>query len=321
MIEKVYQEMEKFTKFIESKYSFTKKGDIIDISVKDYISKSNFWKSKYVGYRVSLDFNEKHVGIDPYLLGFWFGSQKIPKGSIIPENLKAKLYSFQFQKLKHIPEEYIFNSRNCRSSFIRGFFDSKEIQPIYSKFNCDFYDQNTLFSHENEEFIQDLIYLMKSIGFAVIKSQNSDLVCVPQQKHLIGNYCDILTSKIGIEPIGKDKYYGFGIDGNQRFLLGDFSVTHNSTIAESLSRSLNRTLLRFSFLELSSLSSIKGKRKIEMGAIPGKIIRELISVKRNNPVILIEEIDQLDKFRMSYDAKAAFFEMLDPDLNQEFCKK
>ena len=30
----------------------------------------------------------------------------------------------------------------------------------------------------------------------------------------------------------EDKYYGFQIDGNSRFLLGDFTVTHNTSLAK-----------------------------------------------------------------------------------------
>ena len=33
-----------------------------------------------------------------------------------------------------------------------------------------------------------------------------------------------------VVPTGKEAYYGFETDGNHRFLLGDFTVTHNSTV-------------------------------------------------------------------------------------------
>lgn len=35
---------------------------------------------------------------------------------------------------------------------------------------------------------------------------------------------------IEISPFEINKYYGFGLDGNKRFLLGDFSVVHNSSL-------------------------------------------------------------------------------------------
>lgn len=33
-----------------------------------------------------------------------------------------------------------------------------------------------------------------------------------------------------VEPIGQGTYYGFTVDGDSRFLLGDFTVTHNSSL-------------------------------------------------------------------------------------------
>jgi hypothetical protein len=45
---------------------------------------------------------------------------------------------------------------------------------------------------------------------------------------------NVLNVGINVEPIGRGKYCGFEIDGNRRFLLGDFTVTHNTAIAKVL---------------------------------------------------------------------------------------
>jgi hypothetical protein len=42
-----------------------------------------------------------------------------------------------------------------------------------------------------------------------------------------------LVYGISVESIGEGEYFGFQIDGNGRFLLGDFTVTHNSTLMEN----------------------------------------------------------------------------------------
>jgi len=42
------------------------------------------------------------------------------------------------------------------------------------------------------------------------------------------------TSNIEIECLGIGTYYGFQISGNGRFLLGDYTVTHNTTLMENL---------------------------------------------------------------------------------------
>lgn len=37
--------------------------------------------------------------------------------------------------------------------------------------------------------------------------------------------------RIQLESVGEDDYYGFVIDGNRRFVLGDYTVTHNTVMA------------------------------------------------------------------------------------------
>lgn len=49
------------------------KGEILNISVKDYLSKSDKFKSNYKGYKVAVDFVEKELALEPYYLGLWLG--------------------------------------------------------------------------------------------------------------------------------------------------------------------------------------------------------------------------------------------------------
>jgi hypothetical protein len=46
----------------------------------------------------------------------------------------------------------------------------------------------------------------------------------------------IEDTEFSIEPLGVDNYYGFEVDGNHRFLLGDFTVTHNTTVARIIGK-------------------------------------------------------------------------------------
>ena len=41
---------------------------------------------------------------------------------------------------------------------------------------------------------------------------------------------NVLRTGFKLEKLGIDNYYGFEIDGNRRFLLGDCTVTHNTVI-------------------------------------------------------------------------------------------
>jgi hypothetical protein len=52
-------------------------------------------------------------------------------------------------------------------------------------------------------------------------------------KVAIYGYRDDLSYPIDVEYIGEGDYYGFELDGNHRFLLGDFTVTHNTSLLEN----------------------------------------------------------------------------------------
>ncbi len=50
-----------------------KHGDVLNISVKEYLTKSDKFKSNYKGYKVAVEFKEKELEIEPYFLGIWLG--------------------------------------------------------------------------------------------------------------------------------------------------------------------------------------------------------------------------------------------------------
>jgi replicative DNA helicase len=48
-------------------------GDVLDISLRDYISRSDKFKNNYKGYKVGIEFDEQSCAVDPYFLGIWLG--------------------------------------------------------------------------------------------------------------------------------------------------------------------------------------------------------------------------------------------------------
>src|ERR1017187_2590761 len=49
------------------------KDAYVDVSVKDYLNQSNWFKTSYKGYRAAIDFPKRSINIDPYWLGVWLG--------------------------------------------------------------------------------------------------------------------------------------------------------------------------------------------------------------------------------------------------------
>ncbi len=54
----------------EGKY---RHGEVIDIPLKEYLEKSDKFKSNYKGFKVAVRFPEQYTSIDPYFLGLWLG--------------------------------------------------------------------------------------------------------------------------------------------------------------------------------------------------------------------------------------------------------
>ena len=145
---------------------------------------------------------------------------------------------------KHIPDSYLFNSKENRLRLLAGLIDSD------GSLSNGTFDYIT----KLKPLADQIVYLAKSLGYfaqvieTLKKSQTMEEAKTYYRICISGNeLCEIPcliprkqcsereTKKdasmhgITITKEGVDNYYGFSLDGNGRFLLGDFTVTHNST--------------------------------------------------------------------------------------------
>ena len=276
-------------------------SEIIDISVKDYLSLGVSIQERLKLYRVGVDFPAKVVDIDPYLIGLWLGDGTQNRADItnVDEEIvdymvqsskemglklrvedvggraptycyssgKARnnhflnrLRDYNLLKNKHIPHVYKCNSRSNRLALLAGLLDSDG----YLFKNC--YE----ITQKREILANDIVYLARSLGFtSYVKKVRKSCMYKGEKRtgtyHLVGIYGqglediptllhrkkavprkqikDPMVSGFKVVPIEDKVYYGFCLDGNHRFLLGDFTVTHNTCTAINLSTKLKMPVL------------------------------------------------------------------------------
>jgi hypothetical protein len=180
---------------------------------------------------------------------------------------------------KHIPDIYKINSTENRLKLLAGIIDSDG----YAK-------KNGIFSitQKSEKLFDDIVFLCQSLGLAChkkkhlkhcyykgIKRENYYYTAVISGEGLekIPTLCkrkmvperkqikDVLVSGIQVKPLGSGEYYGFEIDGNRRFLLGNFTVTHNtSTLIKCGIRHLEEGLNVIFLTKISSVTDEITKR-------------------------------------------------------------
>ncbi len=90
-----------------------------------------------------------------------------------------------------------------------------------------------------------------------------------------------------------------------------------TTLAKSIAESLNRAFAKISVGGMSDEAEIRGHRRTYVGAYPGRIITSLKNAHSSNPVILIDEVDKMEKGTQG-DPASALLEVLDRSQNANF---
>lgn len=151
-------------------------------------------------------------------------------------------------KNKHIPQNYKVNSRKNRLALLAGLIDT---DGHYG--NQSYYE----IYQKNERLAKDIVFVARSLGFWC-HIRPVEKGCLYKGEMRMGTYQkvtfggddlhelpiliprkmatlrldrlakDALHYKIEVTEDEEDDYYGFEVSGNNhRFLLGDFTVTHN----------------------------------------------------------------------------------------------
>lgn len=232
-------------------YNDIKHGTVENLTVSEYLKKNATWRNRFKWYRRGVEFPPQEVKVDPYLFGIWLGDGTLGEARFTTADQEVVS---EFDR-KHIPQQYISNSREVRLELLAGLLDSGEAASRSSDGHLD--KSNTYdFINKSEELVDGLLSLARSLGMSAYKkkcektctnSSNGSVTgtyyrcCISGHLDAIPNRIErksasprklnkdvLMTGIKSVESVGEDNYYGFTLDGNHLFLLEDYSVVHNT---------------------------------------------------------------------------------------------
>lgn len=284
-------------------------GDIIDISVADYLDWPETPQHQHKLLRTGVEFDADTAAdlpINPYFLGVLIGDGTLhdttpsidtdeadvldqldvlaeqsgvsaversngvvsfsggAKGR--PNPLTAELRSLGLDVRspdKQLPRMYRTSSRQQRLDLLAGLIDTDGTFDGTHKAGYKY-------STASEQLASDVAYLARSLGLCAtirdaemqldtwdnprtyfyvhISGDCSKVPCRVERKQAVerGQIKNVLRTGFSVEPVGVGKYHGVALAEDPHYVMGDFTITHN-TAKSSILRAVNELAPRASY--------------------------------------------------------------------------
>ena len=259
----------------------------VDIEIKEYLKLPKHMKSMYLGYRANVNFDTGNDTLFPKVVAINY----IEDGKC------------------DIPESYIYTDINTRSIILKTILDAFHTGDMFYIENFTEIRTYDIVRNDNTPHTYNFIHLLHSLGLKTIQPNSSCVTISPND--IMYNLFDIDICEEGV-----DDYYGFTLEGgNHRFLLGDFTVTHNTMIARTLSDIIHIPFSQISMGGIQDVSYLKGHDYTYIGSQPGEIVKTLSKHQCKNGLILLDEFDKISDNK---NITSLLLHILDPLQNHEF---
>ena len=179
--------------------------EYIDIPIETYIGLKHSVKNMLYGVKLNVPIKWEHKEV-PH--------PAYSVGSVVGRGL-----------IDTVPEEYILNDIETRMEFLTGLVENND--------NVFITDDSVIIKRISPNVLVGIKRIAQSLGFMCypeidqirIVGKGIDKIC---KTCFVGDTLpDISSYKIKVTPIGIGRYCGFEVDQNNRFLLGDYTITHN----------------------------------------------------------------------------------------------
>ncbi|CAG8803290.1 28538_t:CDS:2, partial [Racocetra persica] len=180
-----------------------------------------------------------------WLVGFWIGTNAInkhKKGHLSDHSGEIMtVYRILYSEYKVVNRNLLFRLLQELDILIDK--DIPEVMmlddiiqvrlPLLSGIICSFgesQDKIARMVKKDDPIIRKFVRLSRSCGFTLFPDDLTDR----KKQEVIRSRKKEQYWRFKVEEIGIGDYYGFVVDGNHRFLLGDFTVTHNTKLLDKV---------------------------------------------------------------------------------------
>lgn len=205
---------------------------------------------------------------------------------------------------KRIPKDLLINSRKVRLQLLAGILDTDG----YYDSPKDAFEV----TFKQKSLAKDLQYLCRSLGLKCTTKEcekgiaSTGFKGTYYRSYINGDFYDLPVKlkrripankdkrseatvyKIELESIGEGDYYGFELDGNHLYCLGDFSVTHNTSVSLEIMKTCSQQDQQVAFFSMDMGSPLVFQRLAQK--VSKKKSEELYDLFRENDTEQINKI-------------------------------